>query len=56
MSLMLQSCLGGSVTDFNVIWQQHWCFQFSVSCKNVGIMIHNLKSFTGKFFSIHFTL
>jgi hypothetical protein len=39
-----------------VIWLHDWCFRFSVSRKNVGLMIHRLKSFVGSHFTAHFTL
>jgi hypothetical protein len=43
VSLILQSCLGENAEDFKILRLQQWCFCFSVSCKNVGIMVHHLK-------------
>jgi hypothetical protein len=56
VSLIPQSCLGGNAEDFKVLWLQQWCFHFSVSCKNVGIMVHHLRQVTAKAFTLHFTL
>jgi len=41
-SLILQACLGGNAKDYNITHLSGWMFQFLVSCKNVGFMIHNL--------------
>lgn len=49
-SLLLQSCLGGVAKDFNVVHLSGWMFQFSVSCKNVGLLVYKLKNFSCKFF------
>lgn len=56
MGLILQSCLGGIAKDFNVFHLSGWMFSFSVSCKNVGFMIKNLKHFASKSFAIFFFL
>jgi hypothetical protein len=56
VSLILQSCIGGVAFDFKVIWLKDWCFKFSVSCKNVDLMIYHLRKFSSKHFNIHFTL
>jgi hypothetical protein len=56
VSLILQYCLGGVAEDFNVVWLHDWYFHFSVSCKNVGLMIHYLKSFVCTHFTVCFTL
>lgn len=56
VSLILQSCLGGSAKDFNVLHLSGWMFCFSVSCKNIEFMVYNLKSFSCKSFSIFFHL
>lgn len=56
VGLILQSCLGGSAKNFHVLHLSGWMFSFSVSCKNVGIMIHKLRSFSFKFFAIFFHL
>ena len=44
MGLILQACLGGVAMDINIFHLSGWMYSFSVSCKNVGIMIHKLKS------------
>lgn len=56
VGLILQSCLGGSAKDFNVFHLSGWMFSFSVSCKNIGFMVYNLKNFSCKSFSIFFHL
>jgi len=56
VSLLLQSCLWGSAKDFRVAHLSGWMFQFSVSCKNVGLLVYKLKSFSCKVFSIFFFL
>lgn len=56
VGLILQSCLRGSAKNFNVLHLLGWMFSFSVSCKNVGIMIHKLRSFSFKSFAIFFHL
>lgn len=48
VSLILQSCLGGNAKNFNVFHLSGWMHGFSVSCKEVGFMVRNLKSFTCK--------
>jgi hypothetical protein len=53
---MLQSCLGGIAQDFKVSFLSGWMFGFSVSCKQVGFMIYNFKSFACKSFSAFFHL
>jgi hypothetical protein len=54
--LILQSCLGGIAKDFNVFHLSGWMFSFSISCKHVGFMVRNLKSFACKSFAIFFFL
>lgn len=56
VGLILQSCLGGSAKNYNVLHLLGWMVSFSVTCKNVGIMIHKLKSFSCKSFAIFFYL
>lgn len=56
VGLILQASLGGIAKDFNVFHLSGWVFSFSVSCKDVGFMIHNLKSFSCKSFAIFFHL
>lgn len=42
VGLILQACLGGNPKDFNVYHLSGWMYSFSVSCKNVGLMVYNL--------------
>lgn len=56
VSLMLQSCLGGSAKAYIVFHLSGWTFGFSVSCKDIGFMVYKLKSFSCKSFSIFFHL
>jgi hypothetical protein len=56
VSLVLQSCLGGVAEDFHVLWLHDWTFSFFISYKNVGLMIHLLRGFSGKLFCVHFML
>jgi hypothetical protein len=56
VGLILQSCVGGTTRDFNVTWLKDWSFCFQVSGKSVGIMIHHLRSYVGRHFSVHFAL
>lgn len=56
VSLILQACLGGIAKDFNVFHLSGWMFSFSVSCKNVGLMVYKLKSVSCKSFAIFFHL
>ena len=56
VGLILQACLGGIAKKFNVFHLLGSMFSFSVSCKNVGIMIYKLKSFSYKYFAAFFHL
>lgn len=56
MSLIVQSCLGGTAKDFRVSMLRDWCFRFAVVSKQVGIMIHHLKRISCSSFDLHFTL
>lgn len=56
VGLILQASLGGIAKDFNVSHLSGWMFSFTVSCKNVGFMVHNLKRFSCKTFDIFFHL
>lgn len=56
VSLILQACLGGNAKDYNVFHLSGWMFCFTVSSKNVGFMVHKLKSFICKSFAIFFFL
>ena len=53
---MLQSCLGGSTASFHVQFQSDRHFRFSVSSKEVGFMVYNLKRFIGDCFYVYFFL
>lgn len=56
VGLILQAFLGGIAKDFNVFNLSGWMFNFPVSCKSIGFMVYNLKSFSCKSFSIFFHL
>lgn len=56
VAMILQSCLGGVAKNFNVFFLSGWMFSFCVSCKQVGFMVYNLKSFACKSFSVFFHL
>lgn len=56
VGLILQSCLGSNASDFNVFHLSGWVYTFSVSCKDVGIMVYKLKNFSCKLFAIFFHL
>ncbi|TVT97149.1 hypothetical protein EJB05_57616, partial [Eragrostis curvula] len=56
VSLILQSCLGGTADDFKVSHLKDWCFSFIVSSKHVGFMIYHLRKVLDKSFDLHFTL
>lgn len=56
VSLILQATLGGFAKDFHVSFLSGWMFQFKVSCKDVGFMVHKFKSFSCKKYSIFFFL
>ena len=56
VGLILQACLGGIAKDFRVYHLSGWMFRFSVSCKNVGLMIYKLKSYSCKTFVVLFHL
>lgn len=56
VSIILQSCLGGSAKDFEVVFLSGWMFSFKVSCKNVGLLIYRPKSFVCNCFAVYFSL
>lgn len=56
VALALQSCLGGTTSDFLVTYQSHNHFKFTVSCKSVVFEIYNLCRFIGHSFDVYFHL
>lgn len=54
VSLNLQSVLGGKALEFRVLHQSSWIFRFSVSSKNVGLIIRRLDNFVCKDFALFF--
>jgi hypothetical protein len=56
VALALHSCLGGFESDFQVEYQSHNHFRFSVSCKAMGFAIYKLRRFVGKEFDVYFHL
>lgn len=56
VGLILQACLGGVAKDFCVLHLSGWMFSFSISCKDVGFLVYNLKHFSCKSYSIFFHL
>lgn len=56
VALALQSCLGGSADLFQVSYQIHNHFKFSVSGKSVGFEVYKLRRFIGRSFDVYFHL
>lgn len=56
VSLILQACLGGTAKNYNVLHLSGWMYSFTVSCKDIGFMVHRLRSFSCKTFAIFFFL
>jgi len=54
--LALHSCLGGSPAGFHVTYLRDRRFKISVSCKQVGLLIHSLKRITTSHFDVYFHL
>jgi hypothetical protein len=53
---LLQSALGGSTADFNVVFISDQVFRFSVSCKDIGLFIYHLNYFKWDSFVVYFHL
>jgi hypothetical protein len=56
VQLLLQSVLGGHAVDFRVMQLGDRVFRFSVSSKQVGLHIYNLRSFENQDFKVFFHL
>ncbi|CAN6238721.1 unnamed protein product [Urochloa humidicola] len=56
VGFLLQSVIGGIAKDFAVVEVENWIFKFSVSCKEVGLMIYKLGFFNCESFKIVFNL
>ena len=56
VSLALHSCLGGSPAGFHVTYLRDRHFKISISCKQVGLLIHLLKRITTSHFDVYFHL
>jgi hypothetical protein len=56
MGFLLQSAIGGSTKDFNVHSLSDRVFRFSVSGKQVGFFIYNLRFFKSLDFIVYFHL
>lgn len=56
VALALHSFLGGSPTAFQVEYQSHNHFRFSVSCKEVGFEIYKIRRFIARSFDVYFHL
>lgn len=56
VGLILQSCLGGIVGDFDVQHLSGFIFSFSVASKDVGFLVYMLRSHVCKSFAIYFVL
>jgi len=54
--LALHSCLGGSPAGFHVTYLRDRHFKISISCKQVGLLIHSLKRITTSHFDVYFHL
>jgi hypothetical protein len=53
---LLQAAIGGIDRDFNVLPLSDRVFRFSVSCKQVGFFVYNLRFFHCEEFSVFFHL
>jgi hypothetical protein len=52
----LSSCLGCAYDEIYAIRLSDWVFKFSVASKEIGFLVHNLKSFTCPQFICYFHL
>lgn len=55
VALILQSVLGRNASDFRLLHQSSWIFQFSVSSKNIGVMVRRLDKFIFKYLALFFS-
>ncbi|OEL27685.1 hypothetical protein BAE44_0011297, partial [Dichanthelium oligosanthes] len=56
VSLALHYCLGGTPSGFHVSFVQDRHFKFSVSLKQVGLLVRNLNRITTEHFDVYFNL
>jgi hypothetical protein len=56
VSLILQSCLEGVASDYNVSHLSGMCFRFSVFSKQVGFLVYRLGFFKRPKFAVFFDL
>jgi hypothetical protein len=56
VGFLLQSTIGGSAKDFNVLSLSERVFHFSVCSKQVGFFIYNLRYFKSQDFIVYFHL
>lgn len=56
VSLALHACLGGTPAGFHVSFIRDRHFRFSVSCKQVGFMVCDLKRIITEHFDVYFHL
>jgi hypothetical protein len=56
VGLALHACLGGSAPGFHVSQISHQVFKFALSCKQVGLFVYSLKSYSYDKFMVRFDL
>lgn len=56
VGLMIQSCIGGSSSDFKILHVFAMMFRFSVFSKDVGFLFHRFGSYECTSFSAFFSL